>query len=334
VKNLQKYLDQKNQWNAIFGGKPMVNVLIKISICIKTLVQIFVIFALTLTNAWSNEYKLILNNPIGSGADQVARRMSQLAKEQSNIVLVVHNIGAGGGVVAAQQFKQERMAVIFPNTSMLIYGPLSGTNELTKTYSIRDFNIIADLGLSSSVWYTHTSSGIETVEDLVRVLPTLPKSAIGVGSQDSMANAKALVNLKKLDVPVVSYKNHNDTAIAVAGRHTTVGVGIMGTDSIYALAQKGDLRILGYSGTIPFTYKGFVLAPISRQLRLPAFYGGSWLAITPGDTDEHRLLKNALLQTLQDSELQSLIKETWPLGGAVPFGNVLNTATQHQGLFK
>jgi hypothetical protein len=24
VKNLQKYLDQKNQWNAIFGGKPMV----------------------------------------------------------------------------------------------------------------------------------------------------------------------------------------------------------------------------------------------------------------------------------------------------------------------
>ena len=24
MKNLQKYLDQKNQWNAIFGGKPMV----------------------------------------------------------------------------------------------------------------------------------------------------------------------------------------------------------------------------------------------------------------------------------------------------------------------
>jgi hypothetical protein len=24
VKNLQKYLDQKNQWNAIFGGKPLV----------------------------------------------------------------------------------------------------------------------------------------------------------------------------------------------------------------------------------------------------------------------------------------------------------------------
>jgi hypothetical protein len=24
VKNLQKYLDQKNQWNSIFGGKPLV----------------------------------------------------------------------------------------------------------------------------------------------------------------------------------------------------------------------------------------------------------------------------------------------------------------------
>lgn len=301
----------------------------------KTLLKLLTVFALTVSTVWATEYKLILNNPIGSGADQVARRISQLAKEQSNIILVVHNIGAGGGVVAAQQFKQERMAVIFPNTSMLIYGPLIGNNELTKTYSIKDFNIIADLGLSSSVWYTHTGSGIETAEDLVRVLPTLPKSAIGVGSQDSMANAKALVNLKKLnDVPVVSYKNHNETAIAVAGRHTTVGVGIMGTDSIYALAQKGDLRILGYSGMVPFTYKGFALAPISRQLRLPAFYGGSWLAITPGDTDEHRALKTALLKTLQDSELQALIKETWPLGGAVPFVNVLNTATQHQDLLK
>ena len=24
MKNLQKYLDQKNQWNSIFGGKPLV----------------------------------------------------------------------------------------------------------------------------------------------------------------------------------------------------------------------------------------------------------------------------------------------------------------------
>ena len=24
MKNLQKYLDQKNQWNAIFGGRPLV----------------------------------------------------------------------------------------------------------------------------------------------------------------------------------------------------------------------------------------------------------------------------------------------------------------------
>ena len=286
------------------------------------------------TSVFANEYKLFINNPVGSGADQVARRISQLAKEQTNMTLVVHNIGAGGGVVAAQHFKQERLAVIFPNTSMLIYGPLSGNNELTKTYSIKDFNIIADLGLSSSVWYTYTGSGINTAEDLIRVLPTLPKSAIGVGSQDSMANAKALVNIKKLGVPVITYKNHNDTAIAVAGRHTTVGVGIMGTDTIYALAEKGNLKILGYSGMVPFTYKGFELAPISRQLNLPAFYGGSWLAITPGDTEEHRTLKTALIRALQDPQIQTLITQTWPLGGAVPFVSVLNTATQHRDLLK
>jgi hypothetical protein len=301
---------------------------------LSAVVLVMVYMATVVMPTHAAEYKLILTNPLGSGADQVARKIQQLVKDQSGIALIVVNQGAAGGLLAARDFKNERLAAMLVNTSQLIYGPIAGTNEITKSYSIKDFNIIADLGLSSSVWYTYTGSGINTAEDLILVLPTLPKSAIGVASQDSMANAKALVNIKKLDVPVVTYKNHNDTAVAVAGRHTTVGVAIMGTDTIYALAEKGDLKILGYSGMVPFTYKGFALSPISRQLKLPAFYGGSWLAITPGDTEDHRALKTALIRALQDPQIQTLITQTWPLARAVPFVDVLNTAMQYQELLK
>ena len=62
--------------------------------------------------SWANHYKLLLNNPVGSGADQVARKLSQLVKEQSNINLIVINQGGGGGLMMARDFKSEKLAVV------------------------------------------------------------------------------------------------------------------------------------------------------------------------------------------------------------------------------
>lgn len=284
--------------------------------------------------AANQEYRFIVMNPVGSGADQVARRISRLVKEQHNVTLIVNNIGAAGGMLAAQQFKQERLAVVMANTSMLIYGPLAGNNDLAKTYNINDFNIIADLGLAASVWYTWSGSGINTPFDLIKVLPTLSNASIGVASQDTMTNARALVALKKLDLPVVMFKNHNETLTAVAGRHTTVGVAIMGTDSVWSLAEKGDIKILGYSNTTAMQYRGHDLLPMSRMLDLPSFYGGSWIAITPGDGKEHRQLRIAIESVMKDRELQTLIRQTWPLAQSVPFDHVHNTAKQYQHLMR
>jgi len=291
------------------------------------------IMLLIATSVSANEYKLILQNPVGTGADQVARALSKLVKEQSNITLVVNNISAGGGVLAAQQFKQEKLAVVLASTSMLIYGPLSG-NELSKTYSIKDFDIGTGLGQTGSIWYTWTGSGINNANDLVRVLPTLPKSSIGVASQDTQANARALTKLKNLDVPVVMYKNHNEVAVTVAGKHIPVGVAVISTDSICALVDKGELKIIGYSGNLPLTFRGQNIEPISKTLNLPSFYGGVWVSLTPGDSADHRALKLAINKALQDKELQALIKQSWPLGNVLTFDQIDSIARQHQDLLK
>jgi tripartite-type tricarboxylate transporter receptor subunit TctC len=284
---------------------------------------------------YAAEYKLILNNPLGSGADQVARKISQLVREQSDIDLVVINQGAAGGLLAARDFKNERLAVMIVNTSQLIYGPLSGTNDITKSYSIEDFNIIANFGLGSNIWYTYPGSGINTIEDLVKVLPNLSTSAIGVATLDGRANANALVQTKKLStVPVILFKNHNEVAISVAGHHTTVGICIVGTDTVWALIHRGDLKLIGHSANTEFDYQNNTLRPIGKVLKIPTFYGGSWLAITPGDTQEHRVLRAVILKAMQDSELQKLIRQTWPINSKVPFSELYNHSLKYKDMLK
>ena len=283
----------------------------------------------------SSEYRFILNNPPGSGADKVARKIAILVQENTSIKLTVINQGAAGGLLAARDFKNERLAVMIVNTSQLIYGPLAGTNEITRTYSIADFNIIADLGLGSNIWYTYPDSGINTVADLVEILPKIPKSAIGVATLDGRANANALVKTKKLsDVPVAMFKNHNEVAIAVAGKHITVGICIIGTDTVWELIRRGDLMLIGHSANNEFTYNDHRLKPIGSTLQIPNFYGGSWLAISPGDSEEHRSLRSAVLNAMKHPELQKLIRETWPMANAVPFSQLYDHAVEHKSLIQ
>ena len=282
----------------------------------------------------TNEYKVFLNNPVGSGPDVVVRKIQQLVKDQSGIALIIVNQGAAGGLLAARDFKNERLAVMIANTSQLIYGPLSGKNKLATTYGIEDFEIIADFGLGSQIWFTHPESGIKTPKDLVSKLPTLSNNAIGVASEDTIANARALVKFHSLTSTVVTFRNHNDTAIQVAGKHVPVGIASFNTESVYHLAKTGQLVIIGYTGLKPFSFKGFELAPVSRDLNLPPLFGGAWLTTTPGTSSEHLKLRSALLTAMKHPDVRLLLREAYPLGAEFPFQKIYETALEHQDLLK
>lgn len=280
------------------------------------------------------EYKLFLNNPLGSGPDQVVRKLSQLVKDQSKINLTVVNQGAAGGLMVPRDFKAERLAVAVVNSSMLIFGPLIGDNEITKTYSIKDFNIIADLGAVSSLVYTHPDSGIKTSQDLLRVLPTIKNASIGIASQHSIFETAVLVNRINSSIPIITFKSHNEVAIQTGGKHITLAMSPTSTDSVFALAKKGDVHILGHTGPARFKHKDFDLVSISQELNIPSILAGSWLSITPGDSEEHRTLKTALLRAMQDLEVKKLLREAWPMGETVPYESIYKTAKDNLHLIK
>lgn len=283
------------------------------------------------TASFANEYKLFINNPVGSGPDVIARKISDIVKAKNGINLAVINATAGNGLLAVNEFKKERLAVTFAGATVFAYLPVQLDNV---PYSINDFNVIHTMGIGGVVFFTGANSPIRTLDDLVRVLPTLEKSAIGVSSGDALANARALVNAKKLNVPVTSFKNHNEVVLQTAGGHITVGALSLAVDSVWATAEAGQLRILGVVSPGPFTRNGKTYPSINQTFNLPSFYSGAWMAITPGESDEHQRLKTALLAAVKDPELQPLIRRTWPLSNVTSLQDIISTAQKHKDLVK
>ncbi len=283
------------------------------------------------TSVYAGEYKLFINLPVGAGTDIVARKMSEVVKIQSGINIQVINATAGNGLLSATEFKKERLAATFTNTATQAYLPIQLGNV---PYSLGDFDIIHTMGVGGTMFFVAASSPIKTLDDLVRLLPTMEKGSIGVASADALANARALVNSKKLNVPIASHKSANEVPIQVAGGHVTVGVVTITTESVWSMAESGQLRILGVVSPGPFTRDGKTYPSINQKFNLPTFYSGAWLAVTPGDSDEHRRLKSALLSSVKDPEVQALIKRTWPMGDLVPLREIIATAKKHQDLLK
>ena len=279
----------------------------------------------------ASEYRLILNNPVGTGPDQVARKISQLVKDQSGINLIVINQSAGNGLVAATDFKKERLALMFANTSLMAYLPIQLD---TVPYRLDDWDIIATLGLAGSVFFTQENSSIKKIDDLVKVLPTLSRGAIAVAAADTAANARAFVNLKNINVPVANFKNHNDVVSNVVGGNVDVGVVPMTNAILWNFVNDKKLRVLGVVNNKPFVRDGRTYPSINQTFNIPAFYSGAWLAITPGDSKERQELRSAVLSVLKDPDLQSVIKETWPLGNVATIESIIETANRHKDLIK
>ena len=280
---------------------------------------------------FATDYKLFHNNPVGSGPDLVARKISQVVKYQSGMDLVVVNQTTGNGLVAATDFKKERLALLFVNTSLLAYLPI----QLDKVpYQLTDWDIIAPMGLAGSVFFTQENSSIKNINDLVKVLPTLRNGAIAVADAASAANAKAFVNTKNINVPIVNFKNHNDAITNVVGGNVDVGVVPMTNAMLWNFVDTNKLRVLGVVNNGSFIKDGKTYPSINQVFSIPAFYSGAWIAITPGDSKERQDLTSAVLLAFKDQDLLALIKETWPLGHVATIESIIDTANKNKDLVK
>jgi len=297
----------------------------------KMLLLFLTVLVVPFAFANANEYRFILNSPVGSGPDLLVRKIQQLVKEKNNIDLIIINQSAGNGLVSATDFKKERLALLIVNASLMAYLPIQLD---TIPYRLNDWDVITTLGIAGAVFFTQETSSIKNINDLVKVLPTLSRGAIAVASADTAANAKALVQTKNLNVPVVNFKNHNDVVLNVVSGHVEVGVVPMTNVALWNYANDKKLRVLGVVNAKPFVKDGRTYPSINQTFNVPAFYSGAWIGITPGDTKEHQELKSAVLSILKDPALQTLMKEVWPLGNVTTLESIIDTANKHKELVK
>lgn len=282
------------------------------------------------TSSFANEYNLFINNVQGSGPDRVARQLSQTVKNQTGINLSVINITGGNGLLSVLAFKKEKLAITFGTGSTLAYLPHTLQDI---PYKLSDFNIISPLGGTSVAFFTRRESPIKDLDDLSKLLPKIPKSAIGVASADGQANARAFLSTQGIDIPVVNYRNHNDLIVQVLGGHVEVGVLTMTVENIWTSADAGFLRVLGVVNHGPFVKDGKTYPSINQHFGMPAFFSGNWLAITPGNTKEHQMLAKVLLDALNHPDVQDVIRKAWHFNN-INLRDLIDTADRHKELLK
>jgi tripartite-type tricarboxylate transporter receptor subunit TctC len=277
------------------------------------------------------EYKFITNHPVGASGDIMARKIVQLLRDRHNISAKVYNLSGGAGLQAATEFKKERLAIGFANTSSLAYLPVT----LPKVdYTRQDFDIVYDVGISGVVWFATANSGINNLDDLKAKLPTIPKASIAIGAGDGRANARAFLKSQGIDVPVVTFKSNADAVIQVAGGHVPVGVVTLTASQVWTMAEEKKTKLLGVVSKDPLTYKGFTVPSINQKFGHPVFPGGLWLAMTPGNTQEHKQIRSALLSVMKDPEIQAMEKQDWPMGKYITLDEIIDIAKKNSELLK
>ena len=263
---------------------------------------------MTGTSWASDSVKMISSSPAGGNAgDFLARKVADLYKQRTGKEMPVLNVTGGNHIPAVLAFKKESLAVIFGTSTMLIYNPALIEN---LPYQANDFNVLRDIGLASHIIFTHKDSGINSLEDLVKGAKPIN---IGVSAMDGLANVNAWKKNRNPNIQPVNFKSYNEVVLNVVGQHIAVGVIPFASDLVFDYADKKDVRILGHSGDAMMTKRNYSMRPAGVVLNSPSFFGGNFLAISPGDSAEHKKLRDELAEIFKDPEIQDIINKNFPV---------------------
>lgn len=267
---------------------------------------IYAIFlCLGVSMAQAKDYKIFVPNAPGSASgDVMARAISnQYAKLNNGNKLIVANVPGGSHVLAINEYKKEPLALIVTTSTMGVFNYLQPE---IMNYSDKDFNIIAELGMSPMYYFTNPNSGIKDIKDLL----SQPRGTkpIMIGSTSTLT-LLSINTIKKAGAPVeaVSYKNHTEILLQVAGGHLPIGLITGGGNSLFEMAQAGKVKILGSTFVKPMNIKGIDIPSVSQQLKVPQYDGGQWISISPGDSAEHQQLTKDIKNILSSEEFQSIL---------------------------
>lgn len=278
------------------------------------------------TVAMANEpYKIFVPNLAGSGSsDAVSRKLAEVYNRKTGNSINVVNIAGGNQIPAILAYKKEKAAAVIVISSQLVYKTLPDS-ELPYTDS--DFHLIGDIGENLNFFWARSDSNIKTTKDLFETLPKLQKPLIGSQSALTMVNIKSIAKHKHVDVKHVAFKGVPEMLINVLNKEIDVGLSAIGGNSVMEYVRKGDLRLVGHTGSRPIKVDGKVIPSVRTDLGIPQFNGYLWLAVTPGT--ENTAVVKELKTIIASKEMQDYFESLYlyPVGGDM-WQNIKNMRLQ------
>lgn len=218
---------------------------------------------------------LVVPNPAGGAADNLARGVAEEMARRLKQTVVVENIGGASGALGAQRVLRavpDGYTLIFGNTSDMVVTPIANP---TAGYATQDFTPIALVGLTPMALVARNNLGAAGIDALVAMARARP-NGLSVGTTGSNSfQAFATMALQKaagIDLLAVPYKGGAPLATDLLGGQ--IDLAVMAMPGAMPHVRAGKLTLLGLlvdkrlpsAPDLPTVNDGSVVKGVSMQI--------------------------------------------------------------------
>jgi tripartite-type tricarboxylate transporter receptor subunit TctC len=198
-------------------------------------------------HAWPDKpITLVVPNPAGGAADNLARGFAEEMAKRLKQPVVVENIGGASGALGAQKVLRapaDGYTLIFGNTSDMVVTPIANPSA---GYATKDFTPVALVGLTPMALVARPGLGITHVDQLVAQAKARP-NGLSVGTTGASSfQAFATMALQKaagIDLLAVPYKGGAPLTTDLLGGQ--IDLAVMAMPGAMPHVRSGKLTLLG-----------------------------------------------------------------------------------------
>ncbi|MBN8494496.1 MAG: tripartite tricarboxylate transporter substrate binding protein [Burkholderiales bacterium] len=198
-------------------------------------------------HAWPDKpITLVVPNPAGGAADNLARGFAEEMAKRLKQPVVVENIGGASGALGAQKVLRapaDGYTLIFGNTSDMVVTPIANPSA---GYATKDFTPVALVGLTPMALVARPGLGITHIDQLVAQAKARP-NGLSVGTTGASSfQAFATMALQKaagIDLLAVPYKGGAPLTTDLLGGQ--IDLAVMAMPGAMPHVRSGKLTLLG-----------------------------------------------------------------------------------------
>jgi tripartite-type tricarboxylate transporter receptor subunit TctC len=261
--------------------------------------------------------KIIVPFGAGGAADTLARTVADELGRSLGQQFIVENVTGAGGIIALTQLAQaapDGYTFGVNNISTTVIAPFM--NDAVTYDPLADFDYVALLGGSPTIWIADPKLGIKTVDELKALVESSSAPVVygspGVGTLSHLVAQKFWADTG-LAVEHVPYKGADLAMLDVVGGHIPFASGTFSTAKTYV--DSG--QVVPLAVTLPERDPAYPDIPTFAELGHPELTSTTWFGlIAPAGVDPAVVDKlNAEVNRILDLENVKAILEPQDLKG-------------------